>query len=109
MQYFRFALHALPLLSPPPLLPPLPPPPAPLGLRSGGVETVHGRYTLPYDGLRVVATQGFVGRRKELYRPEFILALKMIGVGEVARKDMRSSWAGATGLPQFLPSEFYQH
>ena len=27
----------------------------------------------------------------------------------VTRKDMRSSWAGATGLTQFLPSEFYQH
>jgi hypothetical protein len=27
----------------------------------------------------------------------------------VARKDMRSSWAGATGLTQFLPSEFYKH
>ena len=43
------------------------------------------------------------------YRTEFILALKIIGDGEVARKDMRSSWAGATGLTQFLPSEFYKH
>ena len=43
------------------------------------------------------------------YRNEFILALKIIGDGEVTRKDMRSSWAGATGLTQFLPSEFYKH
>jgi hypothetical protein len=27
----------------------------------------------------------------------------------VSRKDLRASWAGATGLTQFLPSEFYQH
>jgi membrane-bound lytic murein transglycosylase B len=33
----------------------------------------------------------------------------MIGDGVVARKDMRGSWAGATGLTQFLPSEFYKH
>src|ERR1700676_2353332 len=74
-----------------------------------GRETDFGRYTLPYDGLRVLATQAYVGRRKDQYRNEFILALKMIGDGEVTRKDMRASWAGATGLTQFLPSEFYKH
>ena len=74
-----------------------------------GRETDYGRYTLPYDGLRVLATQAYVGRRKDKYRNEFILALKMIGDGEVTRKDMRASWAGATGLTQFLPSEFYKH
>jgi lytic murein transglycosylase len=74
-----------------------------------GRETDYGRYSLPYDGLRVLATQAYVGRRKEQYRTEFILALKLIGDGEVARKDLRSSWAGATGLTQFLPSELYKH
>src|ERR1700716_4769784 len=74
-----------------------------------GRETDYGRYTLPYDGLRVLATQAYVGRRKEQYRNEFILAVKLIGDGAVAREDMRSSWAGATGLTQFLPSEYYKH
>jgi lytic murein transglycosylase len=83
--------------------------PATIVLAIWGRETDYGRYTLPYDALRVLATQAYVGRRKEQYRAEFILALKMIGDGEVARKDMRSSWAGATGLTQFLPSEFYKH
>jgi lytic murein transglycosylase len=83
--------------------------PATIVLAIWGRETDFGRYTLPYDGLRVLATQAYVGRRKDQYRNEFILALKMIGDGEVTRKDMRSSWAGATGLTQFLPSEFYKH
>jgi lytic murein transglycosylase len=74
-----------------------------------GRETDYGRYTLPYDAVRVLATQAYVGRRKDQYRNEFILALKILGDGNVARKDMRSSWAGATGLTQFLPSEFYKH
>src|SRR5260221_894592 len=74
-----------------------------------GRETDYGRYTLPYDGLRVLATQAYVGRRKDQYRNEFIVALKLLGDGEVTRKDMRASWAGATGLTQFLPSEFYKH
>jgi lytic murein transglycosylase len=74
-----------------------------------GRETDYGRYTLPYDAVRVLATQAYVGRRKEQYRQEFVLALKIISDGDVTRKEMRSSWAGATGLTQFLPSEFYQH
>jgi lytic murein transglycosylase len=74
-----------------------------------GRETDYGRYTLPYDALRVLATQAYVGRRKDQYRNEFILALKILGEGAVSRKDMRASWAGATGLTQFLPSEYYKH
>jgi lytic murein transglycosylase len=83
--------------------------PAPIVLAIWGRETDYGRYTLPYDGVRVLATQAYAGRRKDQYRNEFILALKLINDGEVTRKDLRASWAGATGLTQFLPSEFYQH
>jgi lytic murein transglycosylase len=83
--------------------------PGPVVLAIWGRETDYGRYTLPYDGLRVLATQAYVGRRKDQYRTEFILALKLLDDGAVARKDLRSSWAGATGLTQFLPSEFYKH
>lgn len=83
--------------------------PGPVVLAIWGRETDFGRYNLPYDALRVVATQAYVGRRKEQYRGEFILALKILGEGAVARRDMRSSWAGATGLTQFLPSEYYKH
>jgi len=83
--------------------------PATIVLAIWGRETDYGRYTLPYDGVRVLATQAYVGRRKDTYRNEFVLALKLLNDGEVTRKDFRASWAGATGLTQFLPSEFYQH
>ena len=83
--------------------------PAPIVLAIWGRETDFGRYTLPYDAVRVLATQAYVGRRKDTYRNEFILALKILGEGAVSRKDMRGSWAGATGLTQFLPSEYYKH
>jgi lytic murein transglycosylase len=83
--------------------------PATVVLAIWGRETDFGRYTLPHDEVRVLATQAYVGRRKDTYRNEFILALKMLGEGAVSRKDMRASWAGATGLTQFLPSEYYQH
>jgi lytic murein transglycosylase len=83
--------------------------PATVVLAIWGRETDYGRYALPYDLLRVLATQAWVGRRKDQYRTEFILGLKILEEGSVTRKDMRSSWAGATGLTQFLPSEFYKH
>jgi lytic murein transglycosylase len=83
--------------------------PSSIVLAIWGRETDYGRYTLPYDALRVLATQAYVGRRKDQYCNEFVLALKILGDGNVARKDMRASWAGATGLTQFLPSEFYKH
>src|SRR3954466_1325843 len=83
--------------------------PATVVLAIWGRETDYGRYALPYDLVRVLATQAYVGRRQEQYRTEFILALKILDEGNVTRKDMRASWAGATGLTQFLPSEFYKH
>jgi lytic murein transglycosylase len=83
--------------------------PAAVVLAIWGRETDYGRYKLPYDTLRVVATQAYVGRRKDQYRTEFILALKILGEGAVTRQELRSSWAGATGFTQFLPSEYYKH
>jgi len=83
--------------------------PATIVLAIWGRETDYGRYTLPYDAVRALATQAYVGRRKDQYRNEFVLALKMIGDGVVTRKDLRSSWGGAVGLTQFLPSEYYKH
>jgi len=74
-----------------------------------GRETDYGRYTLPYDAVRVLATQAYVGRRKDTYRNEFVLGLKILGEGVVTRKEFRSSWGGAVGLTQFLPSEYYKH
>src|SRR5664279_4839299 len=80
--------------------------PATVVLAIWGRETDFGRYRLPYDLVRVLATQAYVGRRKDQYRTEFILALKILSDGVVKRPDLRASWAGATGLTQCLPSEF---
>jgi membrane-bound lytic murein transglycosylase B len=64
--------------------------PATIVLAIWGRETDYGRYTLPYDLIRVLGTQAYVGRRKEKYHDEFILGLKMLSDGVVTRKDMRS-------------------
>jgi lytic murein transglycosylase len=72
-------------------------------------ETNFGAQKLPYSAVRVLATQAYVGRRKEKFREEFLLALKMLEEGQVALADFRSSWAGAMGQPQFLPTDFYKY
>lgn len=83
--------------------------PPPVILAIWGRETDYGRHKLAYDGIRVLATQAYVGRRKEQFRTEFIEALKLIEHGDVSRENLRASWAGATGLTQFLPSELARH
>jgi len=73
-----------------------------------GRETSYGRHRLRHDAIRVLATQAYVGRRKDLFRKELLYALKMLQDG-IPRSEMRSSWAGAVGLTQFMPSEYFQH
>ena len=72
-------------------------------------ETSYGGAKLPHDAVRVLATQAWVGRRKAQFRQEFLFALKMLEEGQVARSEMKSSWAGAMGHTQFLPSDFYKN
>lgn len=68
-----------------------------------GHETNYGSYTGNFDLLRSLATLAYDGRRRDLFAGEFIAALKMIDRG-VPRAQLKGSWAGATGNPQFLPS-----
>lgn len=71
-----------------------------------GRETAYGQYKLPHDVLRVLATQAYLGRRKETFRSELVIALRMIQDGVLNPTTMKASWAGALGLTQFLPSEY---
>ena len=72
-------------------------------------ETGYGAAKMPYSAIRALATQAYLGRRKEQFREEFLLALKIVQEGHVALAAMRSSWAGAMGHPQILPSGFYKY
>ena len=71
-------------------------------------ETDYGREVEGHDAVRVLATEAYVGKRKEFFRNEFLYALKMLQDG-VPRSLLRSSWGGAMGMTQFLPSEFYKY
>jgi lytic murein transglycosylase len=72
-----------------------------------GRETAFGRYNLPHDAIRALATQAFTGRRKEMFREELLYALRMLDMRVIERRKFRASWAGAVGLTQFMPSEYF--
>ena len=73
-----------------------------------GRETDYGSEHQPHDAIRALATQAYIGKRKEFFQNEFLHLLKMLQDG-VPRGDLRSSWGGAMGLTQFLPSEYYKY
>lgn len=72
-----------------------------------GRETAFGAHRSPHYAVQVLATQAYAGRRKDMFRNELIHALKLLEDGTLTRETMKSSWAGAMGLTQFMPSEYY--
>ena len=74
-----------------------------------GRETDYGRAHDTKSAIRVLATQAYYGKRKDKFREEFLLALKILDQRNVTLADMKSSWAGAMGLTQFLPSDYLKY
>ncbi|MEL7543041.1 MAG: lytic murein transglycosylase [Pseudomonadota bacterium] len=74
-----------------------------------GRETAFGGYRLKHDAIRALATQAWTGRRRAKFREELLLALKILEEKRTTRSAMRSSWAGAMGPTQLLPSNYYDH
>ena len=83
--------------------------PASIILAIWGRETGFGAADLPYDAVSAIATQAFMGRRPDEFRVQLIGALKIIQNRHAARREMKSSWAGAMGHTQFLPSDFEKY
>ena len=70
-----------------------------------GHETSYGANTGSFDLLNSLASLAYEGRRRQLFADEFIATLKMMDRG-FPRSELKGSWAGATGYPQFLPSVY---
>ena len=68
-----------------------------------GKETSYGSITGNFDLLEALASLAYEGRRRALFEGEFVAALKLLDQG-VRRWQLKGSYAGATGYPQFMPS-----
>ena len=71
-----------------------------------GRESGYGRASIPYDAFQVLGTKAFMSTRAPYFTDELIAALKIAQAGHVSPRAMKSSWAGALGQPQFMPSNF---
>lgn len=74
-----------------------------------GRESAFGRVDIPHDAFQVLGTKAFMSTRPELFRTELVAALQMVERGNATPAQMKSSWAGALGQPQFLPTSFLEH
>ncbi|MGH6847193.1 MAG: lytic murein transglycosylase [Methylocella sp.] len=78
-------------------------------LAAFGVETDFGKAKGEKDVVRSLATLAYQRQDRPVFRDELISALVILEKNGIARKNVKGSWAGAMGGPQFLPSAFLKY
>jgi lytic murein transglycosylase len=74
-----------------------------------GRETAFSRARIPHDAMSVLATQAYLGRRPDFFRPEVLAILEIAERGVVPVGELKASWAGAMGHMQMLPGLYLKH
>jgi membrane-bound lytic murein transglycosylase B len=71
-----------------------------------GLESNFGRFSGVRPTIQALATLAWEGRRGDFFRGELLDALEIIDRGYIGLDQLRGSWAGAMGQPQFMPSSY---
>src|SRR5690606_2802057 len=80
-----------------------------------GVETIYGRYTGNFRVLDALATLGFRypdpkrPERSQLFRDQLADLIQLDAQGQVDALQATGSYAGAMGLPQFMPGSLLRY
>lgn len=74
-----------------------------------GRESAFGAVKIPNNGFEVLATKAFMATRKNMFRAELLAALEIVQKGYMDSAHLKSSWAGALGQPQFMPSSYLKY
>ena len=74
-----------------------------------GMETSYGALKDKWDGIRSLSTLAFAKYRDPYFRNELLIALRIIQDGHISREKFVSSWAGAMGQTQFMPTNFVDY
>lgn len=74
-----------------------------------GMESDFGTEKDRWDVFRSLATLAYVQYRHPYFRNELIAAMGIMQGNHFARENMVSSWAGAMGQSQFMPSNFVDY
>ncbi len=71
-----------------------------------GIESNFGDAALPHEAPRVLATLAYEGRRRADFERWLLALIEMVERGYAGPSELRSSWAGALGQPQFMPDVY---
>jgi len=83
--------------------------PASLMVSIWGLESNFGKFTGSRPTIAALATLAYDPRRSTLFRNELFHALTILDRKLAKLDDLKGSWAGAMGQPQFMPSSFLRH
>jgi membrane-bound lytic murein transglycosylase B len=82
--------------------------PGPIMVAVWGLESNFGKFTGSYETISSLATLAFDARRP-IFRTELLNALEIVQTKQMEPAELKGSWAGAMGQPQFMPSSFLKH
>ena len=74
-----------------------------------GMETDYGAAKDRWDVFRSLSTLDYVNYRHPYFRNELFVAMRIMQDGRIPRAQMVSSWAGAMGQTQFMPSNYVDY
>jgi membrane-bound lytic murein transglycosylase B len=74
-----------------------------------GMETAFGKSMGSFGLFSALATLAYDGPRTDFARRELIAAMKMVEREHLNPRGLTSSWAGAFGQTQFVPSSYLAH
>jgi len=73
------------------------------------IESDFGRGKPRFPLIGALATQAWQGRRQKFFRRELLAALTILDQEQMKSADLRGSWAGASGLFQFMPTSYLHY
>ena len=71
-----------------------------------GLESNFGRFSGVRPTVPALVTLAYDPRRGPLFRNELLTALEIVDKGDIPLEQLKGSWAGALGQPQFMPSSY---
>jgi len=74
-----------------------------------GLETDFGAVQGDFNTLNALATLAHDCRRPELFRPQLIAAIEMVGHGDLDPSGTTGAWAGEIGQVQMLPRDIIEY
>ncbi len=71
-----------------------------------GIETSYSHYMGAFPVIKSLATLAYSSDRPDYFRSELLIALHILNDGHVPYSKFKGEWAGASGIPQFMPSSW---